>query len=250
MRFPIEIHYDCCICEYLAPLPFFNAKFGYLHDERLEHARVRLVTFCREVTSRSRHARASEVGVVSTRYRVLVADPPWKHNDPLGHRGAAANYKVMTLDAIKQFPLPPLHDDATLFLWRCASMQQEALDVIEAWGFALKCEIVWIKTTTRGKHCFGFGNMARRAHETCVIATRGKPKTLNHSIRSFFEAPVGAHSEKPEEFFHIVERLREGPRAELFARRLRVGWDCFGDELRVTDAFVLRAAEDVTGRHA
>jgi len=50
-------------------------------------------------------------------------------------------------------------------------------------------------------------------------------------VRSIFEAPVGRHSEKPHEFYSLVERMRKGPYAEIFARRYLPGWDCFGLEL-------------------
>jgi N6-adenosine-specific RNA methylase IME4 len=46
-----------------------------------------------------------------------------------------------------------------------------------------------------------------------------------------FEAPVGRHSQKPEAFYGLVEQLADGPYAELFARRRRENWTCFGNEL-------------------
>jgi N6-adenosine-specific RNA methylase IME4 len=116
-------------------------------------------------------------------------------------------------------------------LWRVASQQQEALDVLDAWDFQVKTEIVWKKLTVRGQRFFGMGRTVRAEHETCLIATSGRPLTLDKSIRSVFEAPVGKHSEKPDEFYAIVERLREGPYCELFARKLRDRWTCYGDEL-------------------
>jgi N6-adenosine-specific RNA methylase IME4 len=167
------------------------------------------------------------------RPRVLVADPPWKFGDglPGETRGAVKNYKLMTVEDIKQFPLPELATDATLFLWKVAAMPEEALAVVRAWGFVPKTELVWLKRTSTGKRWFGMGRTVRGEHETCLIAHRGSPITLSHSIRSTFEAAVGTHSQKPEEFYHIVEQLRGGPYVELFARQVRAGWTCYGDEL-------------------
>ena len=165
-------------------------------------------------------------------YSVLVADPPWPFGDKLpDDRGASSHYDIATMDQIRRFPLPEMNPDATLFLWRVASMQYEALSVVTAWGFTLKTELVWIKKTKYGKRWFGMGRTVRAEHETCLIAVRGKPTTLDLSIRSTFEAKVGEHSEKPEEFYKIVEQLRAGPYVELFARRHREGWTCFGNEL-------------------
>ena len=44
-------------------------------------------------------------------------------------------------------------------------------------------------------------------------------------------APVGAHSVKPDETHARIERLVLGPYIELFARRPRVGWWTWGNEL-------------------
>jgi N6-adenosine-specific RNA methylase IME4 len=119
-------------------------------------------------------------------------------------------------------------------------MQQEALDVASAWGFTVKTELIWLKKTVNGKRWFGMGRITRAEHETCLIATRGRPEMLNHSIRSTFvtdldvtglSAPIGRHSEKPEQFYSIVEQLRAGPYCELFARRQRPRWTCLGDQV-------------------
>jgi N6-adenosine-specific RNA methylase IME4 len=94
------------------------------------------------------------------------------------------------------------------------------------------------KNVTQAKLHFGMGHYVRASHETCIIATRGKATSLikNHSTRSVFFAPYTKHSEKPQEFYTLVENLCEGPRLELFARRHREGWICIGDELQSPEA--------------
>ena len=166
---------------------------------------------------------------------MLVADPPWRFDDSLPGRtrGAARNYRTLAIDQIRAFALPPLADDCALLLWRVAAMQEEALSVVKAWGFAPKSEIVWVKRTRSGKRWFGMGRQVRSEHEVALIATRGRPRRRSASVRSTFEAVVGRHSEKPAEFYAIVERLYDGPYVELFARRRRDGWACFGDELSI-----------------
>jgi N6-adenosine-specific RNA methylase IME4 len=109
-------------------------------------------------------------------------------------------------------------------------MPEEALRVVYSWGFTPKSEIVWIKFTPGGKLHFGMGRTVRAAHETCMIATRGRPQRKSASVRSIFDAVVGKHSAKPEEFYDLVESLYDGPYAELFARRVRPGWSCFGND--------------------
>lgn len=178
-------------------------------------------------------------------FRVLVADPPWKFGDKLPgpKRGAEKHYPTMTVDEICAFPLPPMDDNSLLFLWRVSSMVEEGYKVVRSWGFIPKTEIVWRKLTPAGKRHFGMGRTVRAEHETCIVAHFGKPEIKNHSVRSVFDAeePGGLlfdavatrrHSQKPEEFFDLVEELSDGPYVELFARRQREGWICLGNEVQ------------------
>ena len=193
---------------------------------------------------------------------VLVADPPWSFGDKLPGetRGAEKNYDVMSQEDIEHFPLPPLADSAILFLWRVSSQVEEAYRVVRAWGFVPKSEIVWVKTAQDEDHevlnalglaaeadpdlAFGMGHYTRAAHETCIVAVRGKYKVASRSVRSVFFAPRGRHSEKPDAFYDMVEKLvlddafvKEGVSVsdvgivELFARRQRPGWRCYGNEM-------------------
>jgi N6-adenosine-specific RNA methylase IME4 len=126
-------------------------------------------------------------------------------------------------------------------------MPQEALDVIKAWGFVVKSELIWLKRTKTGKRHFGMGRHVRLEHELCHIAVRGRGAGIkNRSQRSTFvtelyldddgggsfEGTVGVHSRKPPEFFQIVEGLCEGAnRLELFARESRPGWTAIGNQV-------------------
>lgn len=178
--------------------------------------------------------------------RVISADPPWKFDDKLpgdGVRGAEKKYDCLSLEDIKKFPLPPLAEDAILFLWRVSAMPQEALDVVKAWGFTIKSELVWTKRTKKDKLAIGMGRYVRGAHETCLIATRGSfsKHVVDKGIRSVLEypleleAPIGEHSEKPDAFYELIEQLvggtEHGPLVELFGRKPRANWHVFGNEL-------------------
>ncbi len=169
--------------------------------------------------------------------RVVVADPAWKFNDrlPGKTRGAAKNYRTQKHDGVlrylKNHPEIKIADDAILFLWRVSAMGEEAYAVMRAWGFVPKSEIVWRKLTKNGKLYFGMGRYTRMCHEVCLIGRRGKAKVKSRSIRSMFDAPVGAHSEKPDEFYKLVKKLTKGPHVELFARKRRRGWIQFGNQL-------------------
>lgn len=171
---------------------------------------------------------------------VLVADPPWP-TDSLNVSSFNTNYEhyeKLSIQQIKDFPLPPLADDAWLFLWRLQYMVPEAMEVMKAWGFEHKSGIVWRKLTSRGNPHFGPGYYLRGAHEVCIIGRRKrtskskKPRPRRaKNIRTLFEAKVGRHSAKPDEFYNIVERFGYGPYVELFSRNRRKGWRCFGNEV-------------------
>lgn len=185
-------------------------------------------------------------------FQTIIADPPWAFGDKLPgtSRGAAKNYTVLTADQLCALALPSFAADARLFLWRVASMQEEALRVMKAWGFRQKAEIVWRKLTKTGKRHFGMGRTVRMEHEVCLVGSRGRPPILSKSVRSMFDteiwidedpetgepigefaAPYERHSKKPPIFYEIVEQLSPAPRLELFARETRAGWTSIGDEL-------------------
>jgi site-specific DNA-methyltransferase (adenine-specific) len=166
--------------------------------------------------------------------RVLVADPPWKFSDSLPGRGrgAAKHYPCLSIPDLCRFPLPTLAADATLILWRVASMVEEAYQVCRLWGFTPKTELVWVKRTVTGKRHFGMGHYLRAEHETAIVAVRGRPKPRHHLTRSTFVAPVGRHSAKPDVFYELVAETWAGPYVELFARRLRgPEWTCLGNQV-------------------
>ena len=170
---------------------------------------------------------------MSEPFRVVCADPAWKFGDKLPgkSRGAERNYRVMTTEDICRIALPPIADDALLFLWRVSSMVEDAYRVMRAWGFEPKTEIVWEKLTKNGLPWFGMGRIVRASHETCIVGKRGRPTVLSKSIRSRFSAKVERHSAKPECFYtDVVEKLAVGPYVELFSRGARDGWTCIGDQ--------------------
>lgn len=168
----------------------------------------------------------------------IVADPAWTFDDKLGKKGAEAQYQCMSIDDIAAMnPMPAdVSPNSVLFLWRVSAMQEEALRVARAWGYVPKSELVWDKLARRSKpkkgkeeqppkpH-FGLGRYVRQAHETCLIAVRGRAPVAIKSVRSRFEAHVREHSRKPEEFYQIVEALYPSAmKFELFARERRPGW--------------------------
>ena len=66
---------------------------------------------------------------------------------------------------------------------------------------------------------------AKQANDTTLIT-----QTTEIRMRAVM-APVGEHSEKPEEVWRRVERQFAGPHLELYARRSVPGWITWGNEI-------------------
>ena len=170
------------------------------------------------------------------RAKVVLADPPWKfavRSERGKHRSPERHYAVMSIEEIAA--LGPLvrdvtDDHAALFLWVSSPMLFEARAVIEAWGFKYKTVAFnWAKITAAGKAAIGLGYWTRAGSEICLLAIRGRPKRLAQDIPQLLLAGRGAHSEKPIEIHHRIEKLLgEVPRLELFAREAKVGWTAWG----------------------
>lgn len=177
------------------------------------------------------------------KYNIILADPPWKHNDKAaaGERGAGFKYNLMDLGqlmAMRAYIDSLAARDCLLAMWWVGPMPEEALLLVKAWGFTLKTMkgFTWYKTTKKDKEHFGMGNWTRCNTEDCLFAVRGRPKRLSASVRQIIASEVREHSRKPDEARdRLVELLGNLPRIELFARQRCVGWDSMGDELPKKD---------------
>jgi N6-adenosine-specific RNA methylase IME4 len=141
----------------------------------------------------------------------------------------------MDLDWIRRLPIKDLvAEDAGLALWVYGPMLPEALDVMDSWGFHYKSDLfTWEKVTNAGDPAFGTGYYTRKSTEQLLYATRGRGlRRIDRGVSQCIRAPRREHSRKPDEVIEGLERLF-GPvrRLELFARRQRLGWEAWGNEV-------------------
>ena len=68
--------------------------------------------------------------------------------------------------------------------------------------------------------------------------------TIVHRGKLYSKQRNECHSEKPAKFYGLVKSLGE-PRIDLFARKKRSGWDCWGNE--VESDIELRPTSVVSG---
>lgn len=96
------------------------------------------------------------------------------------------------------------------------------------------------KNYVKNMLAFGMGHLFRQTHEICLIGTRGKinSRLANKSQRSVSFAENLKHSAKPEDLQNSLEIMFPKTRKlELFARRLRPGWTCLGNEIDGKDIY-------------
>lgn len=162
-----------------------------------------------------------------TRYRTIVADPPWTIGNPGATKAnASRHYALMTTQAIAHLPVLDLAEDSChLWLWGVNAALEDAYWVVRSWGFRPLTVLTWCKRQP------GVGFYLRNNTEHCILASRGKPMVPEAKpLASWFVWPRAEHSKKPDAFYDLVESVSPEPRLEMFSRRARLGWDGWGDQ--------------------
>jgi N6-adenosine-specific RNA methylase IME4 len=172
------------------------------------------------------------------RFGSILVDPPWRFQNRTGkmapeHR-RLRRYETMTFEQIAALPvgdvaLPQSH----LYLWTPNALIREALEIMGAWGFRYKTNIVWLKVRKDGApDGRGVGFYFRNVTELLLFGVRGKLRTRAAGRRqtNVIITRKQEHSWKPDEPYKIIEACSPGPYLELFARRKVPGWTCWGDQ--------------------
>jgi N6-adenosine-specific RNA methylase IME4 len=179
------------------------------------------------------------ISSVEGKFGTILADPPWQFLNKTGkvapEHKRLARYGTMKLDEIKALPIPLVSaNTAHLYLWVPNALLPEGLQVMAAWGFHYKANIVWHKIRKDGgPDGRGVGFYFRNVTELILFGTRGKnARTLSAGRRqvNFLATMKREHSRKPDEIFPIIEACSSGPFLELFARERRPGWTVWGNQ--------------------
>lgn len=147
------------------------------------------------------------------KYSVIYADPPWSYAAGGAKRNVTRHYHTMKPEDIYDLPVQDIaDDDCLLFMWATFPNLEIALETIRRWGFKYKtAAFVWVKRNRKSPGWFwGLGNWTRANPEVCLLATKGNPKRASRSVHSVIDAPIGRHSEKPEETRDRIARLAGG----------------------------------------
>ncbi len=172
-------------------------------------------------------------------YRTVLADPPWQFINRTGkvapehHR--LNRYGTMKVEDICALPVARVvQDTAHLYLWVPNALLPEGLQVLSAWGFSYKSNIIWHKLRKDGgSDGRGVGFYFRNVTEILLFGVRGKnARTLTpgRTQVNYIGTRKREHSRKPDEQYKLIEGCSPGPYLEMFARGARPGWTCWGNQ--------------------
>ena len=188
-------------------------------------------------------------------YGLILADPAWAFETYSGttqtptqkdFNQAEDHYPTMPLAEMAALPVADFAaKDCALAMWVVGSHLDVALDLGRDWGFKYKTDVFWwlkqkmiepnqldIFTLDIPQPPMSMGYYSRKQMEQCLLFTRGKPKVCANDVRQLIVASKRGHSRKPDEQYSRLERLfGDVPRAELFSRTSRKGWDAWGNEV-------------------
>ena len=184
---------------------------------------------------------------MSKKYEIIYADPAWSFGDRLrsskkkadgkmDYRELERQYDTMSIKEMCKIPVKNITaENSVLFMWTTDAHLEEAMKVINAWGFKYKTiGFVWNKKTNKGNQVCFMGKWTMKGSEICLLATKGKAHSMieKHNVRQLVEAERQKHSKKPDEVRNrIVELLGNRPRLEMFCRESKQGWDVWGNEV-------------------
>jgi len=178
----------------------------------------------------------SEIG--GNTYNTILADPPWRFQNRTGKMAPEHKrlnrYQTLLLNEIKEIPVQSVAgQNSHLYLWVPNALLKDGLEVMEAWGFQYKSNIIWHKVRKDGgPDGRGVGFYFRNTTEIILFGIRGSLRTLapGRSQVNIIRTRKQEHSRKPDELYQIIENCSPGEYLELFARGARKNWDVFGNQ--------------------
>ena len=135
-------------------------------------------------------------------FSTVMADPPWRFLNRTGkvapeHR-RLSRYTTLTVDEICSLPVAQhLRETAHCYLWVPNALLPDGLQVLQAWGFQYKTNLIWHKVRKDGgSDGRGVGFYFRNVTEMLLFGIRGKgARTLapgRRQVQSVRFAQAGA----------------------------------------------------------
>jgi N6-adenosine-specific RNA methylase IME4 len=181
---------------------------------------------------------------ITGQFGTLLLDPPWRFTNRTGkmapehkrlHRYPTMSLKELAALPVGELALPKSH----LYVWCPNALLAEGLQLLRAWGFTYKTNLVWLKVRKDGgPDGRGVGFYFRNVTELLLFGVKGNLRTLKPGRRqvNLIRSRKQEHSRKPDEEYDIIEQCSPGPYLELFARLKRSGWTQWGDQVESYEA--------------
>jgi hypothetical protein len=141
-----------------------------------------------------------------------------------------------------------LAPNAAVFVWAIDETLDHVTSILESWGTKrVYPTLIWDKA-----RAFSEGKVGRYRHEYLCVGLRGEAAPVWRP-ESIISVPRDGliHSQKPAEFYEIIERMFPSfrQRLELFARREQPGWHGWGNHIAWKPRANFRlAAQDASRR--
>lgn len=201
--------------------------------EKVRNGKITIAEAIREnkttkAVAKIKEIAAKESTTITGIYDVIVIDPPWpmqKINRDVRPNQVGFDYPTMTEGELMEMEIPA-SEHCHVWLWTTHKFLPMAMRLLEAWNLKYVCTFVWHKPG-------GFQPLGLPQYncEFALYARRGSPFFIEtKAFPACFNAPRGAHSEKPEQFYEVLRRVTTGRRLDMFNRRLIDGFDTWGKE--------------------
>ena len=171
------------------------------------------------------------------KYSIIYVDPPWSYNERVHlhgnvHSSAEHHYPTMNISDLKIMNMSAIAArDCLLMMWVTGPQMDVAMDLIKAWNFTFEDVVFcWDKIMINP------GSYTLTSYEFVLVAKTkfgGVPIPRGrYNVPQRHTEPRGKHSAKPEQIACYIEQMfPHSKKIELFARRKREGWTCWGNEL-------------------
>jgi N6-adenosine-specific RNA methylase IME4 len=181
---------------------------------------------------KARRANPQTIKPPEGKFEVLYIDPPWEYSGQVSLSILSnSHYNTMSSKELFEFGEQVNNvssSSSVCFLWTTNIKLPLALKLLKHWGFTHRGQIIWNKISCPAVE----GAWLRLKHEILLIASKGdiQPDVKPPSVIS---AERSKHSQKPEVFAEWIDKMfPTQTKLEMFARRPRKGWKCWGDEVQ------------------
>lgn len=187
----------------------------------------------------------TDVFNTSKKYDLIYTDPPWPQRKGnirkcRPNQGRQLDYPTMSVDACFKTQDPffeRTNEKHNIFIWTTDRFLLETSVLMEERGYKLHARFIWDK-----ENGIAPAFTVRFSHEYLLWFYR--PNKILMPRRECFgkyttvmREPASYHSRKPVCAYEMLEDMFHGAeKIELFARRQRAGWDCWGNEVGGDDS--------------